>query len=120
MDPILDLKRGREDDFEKCIICQDDKHEKLLNASEQGLATLKESATMRHKLRDVKSRVTIERIITMQDDIAQVWHKSCYSSFTSKSKRSRLQKSKDSVLTCASTDLCSTSADRGARCHTQF
>ena len=94
MDPILDLKRGREDDFEKCIIGQDDKHEKLLNASEQGLATLKESASMRHKLRerDVKYRVTIERIATMQDDIALVWHKSCYSSFTSKSKISRLEK----------------------------
>ena len=69
MDPILDLKRAREDDFEKCIICQDDKHEKLLNASEQGLTTLKESASMRHKLRerDVKYRFTIERIATMQE-----------------------------------------------------
>lgn len=112
MDPILDLKRAREDDFEKCIICQDDKHEKLLNASEQGLTTLKESASMRHKLRerDVKYRLTIERIATMRDDIALVWHKSCYSSFTSKSKISRLEKSKESVHTCAST-----SADGGSR-----
>lgn len=112
MDPILDLKRAREDDFEQCIICQDDKHEKLLNASEQGLTTLKESASMRHKLRErnVKYRLTIERIATMQGDITPVWHKSCYSSFTSKSKISRLEKSEESVLTFAST-----SADGGSR-----
>ena len=48
-------------------------------------------------------RLTIERIATMQSDIAPVWHKSCYSSFTSKSKISRLEKSKESVHTCAST-----------------
>ena len=53
MEPILELKRSREADFEKCVICQDDKrNEKLLNASEQGLATLKESASTRHKLRE--------------------------------------------------------------------
>ena len=90
----MDLKRGREDDFEKCIICQDDKHEKLLNASEQGFTTFKESASTRHKLRErnVKYRLTIKRIVTMQDDkiISPVWHKSCSSSFTSKSKISSL------------------------------
>ena len=42
MDPVLSLKRGREDDFEKCIVCQNDKCEKLLNANKKGLATLKE------------------------------------------------------------------------------
>ena len=57
--------------------------------------TLKESASMRHKLREreVKCRL-----------------KSCYSSFTSKSKIYRLEKSKESVLMCAST-----SADGGSR-----
>ena len=44
MDPVLDLKRGRENDLKKCIICQDDIYKKFLNASEQGFATLKESA----------------------------------------------------------------------------
>ena len=70
---------------------------------------------MRHKLRerDVKYRVAIERIATMQDDTALVWHKACYSSFTSKSKISRLEKTKASVLTCAST-----SSDGDSRCRT--
>lgn len=53
---MLNLKRGREDNIEQCIICQNDKHEKLLNASEQGLARLKESASVRHKLRDTKKQ----------------------------------------------------------------
>ena len=104
----MELKRSREADFEKCVICQDDKrHEKLLNASEQGLATLKDSASTRHKLRerDVEYRLAIERITTLQGDIhvAPVWHKSCYSSFTSKSKISRLEKNKRLVHMSAST-----------------
>ncbi len=56
MDPILDLKRAREDDYEKCIICHDDKHEKLLKLRE----------------RDVKYRLTIERIATIQDGIVSL------------------------------------------------
>lgn len=93
MDPLLELKRKREDDFEQCIICQDIKHEKLLTASKQGLTTLKESASLRHKLRDSKNRVIIDRIMALQEEASFMWHKSCYSSFTSKSKISRLEKS---------------------------
>ena len=65
MDPILDLKRGRDNDFKKWVICQDDKYEKLINASEQRLATLKESASTRHKLREksVVYRIAIEKIV---------------------------------------------------------
>ena len=95
----MDLKRCREDDFEKCIICQDDKHEKLINPSEQGFTTLKESANMRHKLRerDVNYRLAIERITAVQDFGSLVWHKSCYSSFTSKSRISRLESKKSEI-----------------------
>ena len=111
MDPILNLKRDREDDFEQCIICQDDKHEKLLNASEQGLVKLKESASIRHKLRDVKNNDVIDRIATIADDTSLVWHKSCYSSFTSKNKISRLEKSNYAEVTCTNTGVCNTSTE---------
>ena len=54
--------------------------------------TLKESASMRHKLREREVNCRL---------------KSCYSSYSSKSKTYR----PESVLTCAST-----SADGGSRC----
>ena len=114
MDPILDMKRGRENGFKKCIICEDDKYEKLLNASEQGFATLKESASTRHKLREnnVVYKIAIETIVIMQDDISPVWHKAWYSSFTSKSKISTLEKRQASEM-CASS-----SVDECSRYHT--
>ena len=71
----MKLKRNREDNSEECVFRQDDKrHEKLLHSSEQGLATLRDSASSRHKLRDVKNRVVIDRVAALQDDASPVWH----------------------------------------------
>ena len=93
MDPVFSLKRDRCSDVKLCIICQSDKSEKLLRASSQGLANLKEKANLRQKDRDIKNRAAIERVIVdvNQQDLL-VWHKSCYGSFTSQHNISRLIK----------------------------
>ncbi len=57
----------------------------------------------------------MDRIASIREDTSLVWHKSCYSSFTSRSKISRLEKCNDSVVACISTGIRNT--DQSASSH---
>jgi uncharacterized protein YdcH (DUF465 family) len=99
MDALSSLKRpADETDFDKCLICQAEKIDKMIDGSAKGMGTLKQSAQERLKKKDISCRDAIDRILSYMSDAA-VWHKSCYSTFTSKKMISRLNVDR-SGLTC--------------------
>ena len=61
MQPVAKLKRSSDVAYVMCIICQSVKKDKLITAGEQGINTLQEKATERHKLHDAKK---IEILLT--------------------------------------------------------
>ena len=98
MEAACSLKRQRPIAIEKCIICQDEKKEKILTASERGLSSVRNAAHSRLSLRDPRNRFAIDRITSTfdsQNEHNMVWHKSCYSIFTSKTNISYLSKSEE-------------------------
>ena len=92
MEAVLNLKRGSTTDLVQCIVCQEKTWERVSCASEKGLVKLKESAQERQKHRDATNRAAIERISSAfgTDPAPLVWHKSCYSTFTSPTHISRV------------------------------
>lgn len=92
MEPISTLKRNaNEITINECLVCQHEKlDDKLYNGSAQGLQTLKDRARERLKKNDIERRLSIDRIISADSENTYVWHKSCYSSFTSRSHINRL------------------------------
>lgn len=101
MEPLVSLKRQMETDPMMCIICQENKPEKILCGSIQGHHKLQECAQARYKLRDISNRAAIDRIeislFGCGGDGNHVegewyWHKSCYGIFTSKTHINRLEK----------------------------
>ena len=100
MEPLLSLKRERPTELTQCIFCQEDASEKLLAAKEQGLSTLNKCVCQRQKLRDPQNRAATDRIVsvfTSEQTHLLIWHKSCYSSYTSKERISRLKKSEQGL-----------------------
>ena len=94
MEAVCCLKQNRSSTFENCIVCQEVKRaDKLFNATKQGIQILLEAAESRSKLRDTQNRDAIERVLEIASEKEQqlVWHRSCYTSFTSKSHLYRLQ-----------------------------
>lgn len=94
MEAVGSLKQiGHSPDLEVCLICQETRSEKLRKGVQQGLATLKCAAHTRDKLCDTGNKPAIDRIKEISStDVDQLWwHKSCYSTFTSKDKIERLQ-----------------------------
>ena len=75
--------------------------ERVSCASEKGLVKLKESAQERQKHRDVTNRAAIDRV-SGTNTAPLVWHKSCYSTFTSPTHISRVYKKNEAVLSAAS------------------
>ena len=97
MEAVCSLKRAHQPDFEECLICQERKTERLINGGERGFETLKHASQTRDKLLDTDNRPAIDRILTVPpSDINQLcWHKSCFSSFTSRTKIQRLEKKQE-------------------------
>ena len=97
MEAVYSLKRPHQPDFEECIICQESRPERFINGGEKGLETLKQASKERTKWDDTKNRPVIDRIlsVTSAEIGLVVWHKSCYSLFTSKMLIQRLQKKKE-------------------------
>ena len=75
--------------------------ERVSCASEKGLVKLKESAQERQKHRDFTNRAAIDRI-SGTNTAPLVWHKSCYSTFTSPTHISRVYKKNEAALSAAS------------------
>ena len=102
MEAVCSLKRHRQPtDFKECIICQEEKADKnFIQCGEQGLAKLKTLAVMRNRLCDAENRLVIDRILELSSsNVTQdLWyHKSCYSTFTSKSHIERLDEKRSSA-----------------------
>ena len=93
MEPVSYLKGPVQDLLVMCIICQTQKKGTLVNAGSNGLQTLQDSATKRHKLKDHKNKDVIDRIFNFTASESPTWHKSCYCAFTDKGKISRLEAS---------------------------
>lgn len=103
-------KRQRDSDFsaDKCLICQEDRRDDFTrDASAKGLATLKEALTVRTLFNCEKYTDAIEKLHKNQHIIDNqlvqlVYHKGCFSSFTSKDHLERLKKRHGKVqkLTC--------------------
>ena len=92
MEAVLNLKRGSTTDLAQCIVCQEKTRERVC-AGEKGLVKLKESAQERQKHRDT-NRAASDRISCAfgTNPAPLVWHKSCYSTFTSPTHISRVHK----------------------------
>lgn len=99
------LKRQRPIALKNCIICQEEKRDKLLSSTDKGLSTLQDAAHSRKSFQDPNNRFAIDRITSMFDanrEQSMVWHRSCYASFTSKAHILRLSKPAPSTVTSAS------------------
>lgn len=97
MEAVYSLKRIHQSpNLEECLICQEKKRERLVKAGEKGFEMLKCASQTREKLCDIDSKPAIDRIkeISLHDVNPLLWHKSCFSLFTSKTPIERLQRKK--------------------------
>ena len=69
-------------DINKCVICQENKTDALEHKKQKGIQTLKERASQRQKIRDVRYYGAIDRLekIHLSDEV--FCHRKCYSEFT--------------------------------------
>ena len=63
--------------FNKCIICQNDRKEKLRTAKESSIKTLERRRDETHR------RLVTEKEYLQNKDNSIYWHSSCYSAYTS-------------------------------------
>lgn len=76
-----------------CIICEkcESKGHSLISPTMDGVKSLKFACDERKKLFDLSNTIVISQIQSnLEKNFEIVYHKSCYASFTSKSKISRL------------------------------
>ena len=82
-----------------CFLCQSKKKETIRNGSQDGKKRLWEASEIRRKLHDTANIDIIDRIQSFPSEtwtgLNILWHKSCYSSFTSQDKIDRLKVTKD-------------------------
>ena len=94
MEAIVNLKRSTRVSLSLCIICQEERPDIVYNATEKGLGTLLEITHERQKLRDAKSRDTVDRLLKVLNEDSRsdiCWHRICYATYTSKERLSRLK-----------------------------
>ena len=94
VDPVVSLKRkAPEASLELCFFCQSKtiKKETLRNGSVEGTIRLREVAVLRWNLHDIENSEVIDRVEGFQPnewaELKVLWHKSCYSTFTSNDSR---------------------------------
>ena len=94
-------RRGRGEltklEIELCLICQKRTHEESSDASSAGLISVKDASSTRMKFHCDAYIDTIDMLnsnshVLNDPSKKLIWHKSCYSSFTSKSHLERLKK----------------------------
>jgi len=99
------LKRERVEELDMCIICQDDTGDKLVKPTEKGFLSVVDAAQSRQKNQDRNNKLAIDRILSKSDaSHSLVWHKTCFSSFTSKHHISRLFEASKDETSCSNTD----------------
>ena len=122
MDSVGSIKRKREEcssfNSEKCIVCQSGGKDGIRKATSQGLHTLKEALTTRISYNCSKYLFTIDLLQSGKVDLSGntdglVWHKNCFSSFTSATHLQRLKRrSESSQSTTRDTYSCSLNSIR--------
>jgi len=105
MDSVATLKRRRSDSFsvEKCLLCQKCGKDGIRKCTPQGIHTLKEALATRLKYNCDKYMDTIDRLQGDAVDLVDssktlLWHKNCFSSFTSSSHLDRLRRRFESSM----------------------
>ena len=98
-------KRKRDSEFSavKCIICQEKRGDDLTrDATTKGLSTLRDALTLRtrfncEKYSDAINKLNKNQHIIDDASVRLVYHKGCFSSFTSKDHLDRLKKRYEKV-----------------------
>ena len=114
MEPILNLKRGQEMSFDKCIICQEGSSSRsnkgiLSAATSTGIDSLKQATELRQKLRDCDFREAVDRLASIFNDMSDMpkllYHRlSCYTKYTNKKSIQSKQRSEEAMLYSSTTD----------------
>jgi len=103
MDPVVSLKRPLSVDYSLCIFCQTYQASvPLSQATDHGLAIVRNAADSRKKLRDTKNIDVIDRLENVfGSDMPKtlLWHRKCYGQFTDKPKpvHSKARKARNQV-----------------------
>lgn len=115
MEPALNVRKRKSCELQEalvtklCLICQTKKDDEATRAATSaGLATLKDALSKRTKLNcdkyvDVIKILNSNNHIFNEDSMKFVYHKSCFSSFTSKTHLDRLAKRHGKSLQASST-----------------
>ena len=105
-------RRGRGEltklEIELCLICQKRTHEETRDASSAGLISVKDASSTQTKFHcdayiDTIDMQNSNTHVLNDPSKKLIWHKSCYSSFTSKSHLERLKKRYEKNLPASST-----------------
>lgn len=110
MDSVCNLKRDLPVSLELCFLCQIAKKEKTYTLGERGKLKIQDTIERRRKLRDHENRALIDRIDPMLAEETEqelVYHKSCYSTFTSTQHILRVEKPPASALAIPSKEASS-------------
>jgi hypothetical protein len=69
-------------DVNKCVICQENKTNVIEHKKQRGIQTLKERASQRQRIRDVRYYEAIDRLEKLHTSDEVFYHRKCYSEFT--------------------------------------
>jgi hypothetical protein len=85
MDIILNIRKrsfSGQYDVNKCVICQENEIDALEHKKQREIQTLKEGASQRQKIRDVRYYEAIDRLEKFHTSDEVFCHRKCYSEFT--------------------------------------
>lgn len=111
MESVGSIKRKRAEcssfNSEKCVVCQNGGKDGIRKATSQGLHTLKQALSTRINYNCHKYLSTIDLLQSGKVDLSGntaglVWHKNCFSSFTSATHLDRLKRRFESSLSTTS------------------
>ena len=88
----MSKKRDSVIDYNKCIICQENKDQKLLTPKSDGLNTIDNARQLRMKIRNDNFRDATDRLTEVfTSSLTIVCHNGCRSSYTSSAKLDKLK-----------------------------
>ena len=117
MKSVCDLKKQNAVNYNLCLFCQRRKaSDKLREASEQGLSTLKEAAEKRSQFGE--NDEVIDRVAEiLKPGVTHkiLWHKQCYCHFTDQEKIRRLENKNNAAYQGSTSKDASSMEDSGPR-----
>eukprot|EP00112_Aurelia_sp_Birch-Aquarium-sp1_P026470 Seg940.1 transcript_id=Seg940.1/GoldUCD/mRNA.D3Y31 product="hypothetical protein" protein_id=Seg940.1/GoldUCD/D3Y31 len=122
MKSVCELKRQNAVNYNLCLFCQRRKaNDKLREASEQGLSTLKEATDKRSQLGEDDEVTDRVAEIFKPGGVTQriLWHKQCYCHFTDQEKIRRLENKNKAAYQASTSKDASTKEDSCMRSTTQ-